>query len=138
MSASGIVFTVASPWESGADTDRSRCEHYGPPNAALPGSRYCGLPAHQALAETDTDYVVPPEEDGGGPAPEDEPAEEPVEEPTGAEPAIEDEPAEEAAPAEAAPEQAPAAQTAEPPVAEAGDGAEPEPELEPERGGQGA
>jgi N utilization substance protein A len=32
------------------------------PNAALPGSRYCGLPAHQALADTDTDYVVPPEE----------------------------------------------------------------------------
>ena len=32
------------------------------PNASLPGSRYCGLPAHQALADQETDYVVPPEE----------------------------------------------------------------------------
>jgi transcription termination/antitermination protein NusA len=28
------------------------------PNAALPGSRYCGLPAHQALANVDTDEVA--------------------------------------------------------------------------------
>jgi N utilization substance protein A len=28
------------------------------PNAALPGSRYCGLPAHQALAEKDSDVVA--------------------------------------------------------------------------------
>src|ERR687890_402049 len=41
------------------------------PNASLPGSRYCGLPAHQALEGQETDYVVPPE-DG------EEPAEEPV------------------------------------------------------------
>jgi N utilization substance protein A len=27
------------------------------PNAALPGSRYCGLPAHQALQGTGTDHV---------------------------------------------------------------------------------
>jgi len=27
------------------------------PNASLPGSRYCGLPAHQALAEKGTDQV---------------------------------------------------------------------------------
>jgi N utilization substance protein A len=27
------------------------------PNAALPGSRYCGLPAHQALVGTGTDHV---------------------------------------------------------------------------------
>ena len=27
------------------------------PNAALPGSRYCGLDAHQALANKDTDVV---------------------------------------------------------------------------------
>jgi N utilization substance protein A len=41
------------------------------PNAALPGSRYCGLPAHQALTDTDTDYVAgePPE---GGEVPDDE------------------------------------------------------------------
>jgi N utilization substance protein A len=39
------------------------------PNASLPGSRYCGLPAHQALESTETDYVVPPEdgdENGAG------------------------------------------------------------------------
>jgi transcription termination/antitermination protein NusA len=29
------------------------------PNAALPGSRYCGLPAHQALADQDGDEVAP-------------------------------------------------------------------------------
>jgi transcription termination/antitermination protein NusA len=34
------------------------------PNASLPGSRYCGIPAHQELEGKDTDYVVPPEEDG--------------------------------------------------------------------------
>jgi transcription termination/antitermination protein NusA len=32
------------------------------PNASLPGSRYCGLPAHQALEGQETDYVVPPED----------------------------------------------------------------------------
>ncbi len=34
------------------------------PNASLPGSRYCGLPAHQTLTDQPTDYVVPPEEGG--------------------------------------------------------------------------
>src|SRR3954467_12692716 len=38
------------------------------PNAALPSSRYCGLPAHQALTETDTDHVVAPDGNGGEPA----------------------------------------------------------------------
>src|SRR5213596_3230907 len=33
------------------------------PNAALPGSRFCGVPAHQALEGTGSDYV-------GGPPPE--------------------------------------------------------------------
>ncbi len=42
------------------------------PNAALPGSRYCGIEAHQALANKDTDQV-----DGNGDGPP-EPAEEPV------------------------------------------------------------
>jgi N utilization substance protein A len=28
------------------------------PNAALPGSRYCGLPAHQALEGANTDVVA--------------------------------------------------------------------------------
>jgi N utilization substance protein A len=35
------------------------------PNASLPGSRYCGLPAHQELEGTGTDYLVPPEDEGG-------------------------------------------------------------------------
>jgi N utilization substance protein A len=43
------------------------------PNASLPGSRYCGLPAHQALEGTGTDYLVPPEE-GEGEEVGDEPA----------------------------------------------------------------
>src|SRR5918911_369242 len=32
------------------------------PNAALPGSRYCGLPEHQALADQEGDEVAPAEE----------------------------------------------------------------------------
>jgi transcription termination/antitermination protein NusA len=40
-------------------TNGRRC-----PNAALPGSRYCGIEAHQALAGKDTDQV-----DGNGDAP---------------------------------------------------------------------
>src|SRR5256886_3918695 len=44
------------------------------PNASLPGSRYCGLPAHQALADTDSDYLVPPDGDGADAEPEPEPA----------------------------------------------------------------
>src|SRR5437763_5522863 len=40
------------------------------PNAALPGSRYCGLPAHQALAEKGTDYVAGEPPEGEEPAPE--------------------------------------------------------------------
>ncbi len=36
------------------------------PNAALPGSRYCGLPAHQALADAGTDKVA----EANGDAPE--------------------------------------------------------------------
>ena len=77
------------------------------PNAALPGSRYCGLPAHQALADTDSDYLVPPDGDGADTEPE---------------------PAAEAEPATAeAPE--PSAQS---PETEAiGDGADPEPAPEP-------
>jgi N utilization substance protein A len=67
------------------------------PNASLPGSRYCGLPAHQELEGKGTDYVVPPADEG-------EASEE------GAEEAPETAAAEEAAPAEevAAAEEAPA------------------------------
>src|SRR3982750_2413670 len=42
------------------------------PNAALPGSRYCGLAAHQALAETGSDYVGGEPEDGAEPPIEDD------------------------------------------------------------------
>ncbi len=132
------------------------------PNAALPGSRYCGLPAHQELEGKDSDYVVPPKE-----APRPEPAGEPAE-PVAAAAEPEAQPAEPVAAGaeptgtegEPAPEEAPAAQQSEPPVsapppeAEApvgeeaevesgGDGAEPVPEttaeneLEPDRGGRG-
>ncbi|MEA2362837.1 MAG: transcription termination/antitermination protein NusA [Thermoleophilaceae bacterium] len=78
------------------------------PNASLPGSRYCGLPSHQALEGQDTDYLVPPEEGGEEPAEEPEesaadevagevpPAEEPpVEEPPVEEPPVEEPPVEE-------------------------------------------
>src|SRR5687767_3076601 len=101
------------------------------PNAALPGSRYCGLPAHQELEGQDSDYVrgeppaseqVPPaEEEAEAPAPEApaEPAEpEMVEEaagteqaaPTADESAVDDGTADvavEAEPTEAAPEEQP-------------------------------
>jgi N utilization substance protein A len=56
------------------------------PNASLPGSRYCGLPAHQALVDQETDYVVPPEEGEDG----DEPEEAAVEEAPGEEPSVEE------------------------------------------------
>ncbi len=101
------------------------------PNAALQGSRYCGLPAHQELEGQDTDYVageppaseqVPPaEEEAEAPAPEApaEPAEpEMVEEaagteqaaPTADESAVDDgtgDVAIEAEPTEVAPEEQP-------------------------------
>jgi transcription termination/antitermination protein NusA len=77
------------------------------PNAALPGSRYCGLPAHQALAETDTDQV-------GAPEPESEPELEPEATP---------EPA-----AEAVPEPEPEPEPESEPQPE---GPQPEPEPEP-------
>jgi N utilization substance protein A len=68
------------------------------PNAAVPGSRYCGLPAHQGLAETEGDHVQPP-----APAAEAAPAEaepEPAAE-AEPEPAAVDGGPEPAAPAEA-------------------------------------
>jgi N utilization substance protein A len=66
------------------------------PNASLPGSRYCGLPAHQELEGKDTDYLVPPED--GGEEPEEPAAEEPAaEEPAAEEPAAEDKQAQPAA-----------------------------------------
>jgi N utilization substance protein A len=55
------------------------------PNASLPGSRYCGLPAHQALNDQDTDHVVPPSENGGAAEDDEAPA-------AAEEPAAEEEP----------------------------------------------
>ncbi len=83
------------------------------PNASLPGSRYCGLPAHQELAEKGTDYLVPPEGGNGAGEPEEAPAEEgageeaPVEEALVDEAAVEEAPVEEALVDEAAVEEAP-------------------------------
>jgi N utilization substance protein A len=80
------------------------------PNAALPGSRYCGLPAHQDLEGKDTDHVAP-EEEGAPvePAPAEVAAEEvPSEAPEEELPSEEDAPAEEEeVPAEAPPQEAP-------------------------------
>jgi N utilization substance protein A len=48
------------------------------PNAALPGSRYCGIESHQALANKNTDQVEAAQEGNGAgavdPAPDAEPA----------------------------------------------------------------
>ena len=61
------------------------------PNASLPGSRYCGIPAHQALEDQDTDYVVPPEEGDNGEPEAEEPAGEPsAEEVLEAEPSVDE------------------------------------------------
>jgi N utilization substance protein A len=105
------------------------------PNAALPGSRYCGLPAHQALEAQEGDRV------DGEPAPaaEEPVADEPAAEeqaPAAAEPAAEEPVAAETAAAEAeppaeqepAPEQAPAAAE---PADEATVAAEPAAEAAP-------
>jgi len=61
------------------------------PNASLPGSRFCGVPAHQALEGTGSDRV------GGEPEPEEEPE---AEADDVAEEAQAEEPVAEAAPAE--------------------------------------
>jgi N utilization substance protein A len=56
-------------------TNGRRC-----PNANLPGSRYCGVESHQALAAIDSDYVADLSGDGDGSngAVAEEPAEEPA------------------------------------------------------------
>src|SRR5579884_2387070 len=74
------------------------------PNAALPGSRFCGVPAHQALEGTGSDYVA-------GPPAETEEAE--VE-------AVEVEEAEAEAVADEEPEVSPEAEVAEPEEVPAG------------------
>ncbi len=79
------------------------------PNAALPGSRFCGVPAHQALEGTGSDYVAgaPPAE-----AEEAEAAEGEVEEATGEEATGEEATGEEATGEEATGEEATGEETA--------------------------
>ncbi len=97
------------------------------PNAALPGSRYCGLPAHQELAEAEQRGETP-----AAPA-EEPPAEEPVaEEPVAEEP--EAEPPEAEPPAEQPSETEDEAPATEVVAAEA-EQTEPAPELETEPDG---
>jgi N utilization substance protein A len=101
------------------------------PNAALPGSRYCGLPAHQAIAEAEQRGEAPP-------VVVDEPADEPAEAEAQA-PAEEAAPVEAAAPVEEAPAEEPAA--GEAPAEPAGEVAsepeqtEPDPQVEAEPDG---
>ena len=95
------------------------------PNASLPGSRYCGLPAHQALEGKDTDRVEAPaaekapaeteeasaeapSEAEEQPAAEESPAE--AEAPAAEEPPAEEKPAEEPAAADAPSQEAQAAE----------------------------
>jgi transcription termination/antitermination protein NusA len=124
-------------------TNGRRC-----PNAALPGSRYCGLPAHQELEGTGTDQVggAEPEDEGAGEGAEEQGAEvqeaevELTEQPA-AGAAAEVPVAEAEAEPEAAVEEGPEAEAEEEPEAEAeeepeeeADAAEDEPEAaaEPE------
>ena len=95
------------------------------PNAALPGSRYCGLPVHQELEGTGSDHV-------GGEPPADEAvpeaAEPVVEEPVVEEAVAEEAPASEQVPPSEEQAEAPApeapAEPAEPDVAEEAPGTE--------------
>jgi N utilization substance protein A len=101
------------------------------PNASLPGSRYCGLPAHQALEGQETDYVVPPEEGEELPVAEEAPEgeETPATEEPSAEELVEEQPS-----VEEVLEQAPSAEEVvaeQPPVDEVLED-EPAPEPVPE------
>jgi N utilization substance protein A len=89
------------------------------PNASLPGSRYCGLPAHQALEGSGTDYLVPPEE--GASENGDLPIEDLIEEDPAAEVPLEESVAESAVEDDGA-----ATATADQPTDE-----EPEPDADP-------
>jgi transcription termination/antitermination protein NusA len=104
------------------------------PNAALPGSRYCGLPAHQALADQDTDYVVPPAREGEKTAAAEEETETPAaEEETETPAAAEETPpaAEDAGEMPAADDAAPGAPAETDAVAEQVRVEEPPPDAEP-------
>jgi N utilization substance protein A len=94
------------------------------PNAALPGSRYCGLPAHQELEGKGTDEVAAVQAEAGG-APAEQEAPEAASE--AEEPAAAPQVAEEAAAAEA-----PASPAAESPPADAGETPEAAPQAQAE------
>jgi transcription termination/antitermination protein NusA len=94
------------------------------PNAALPGSRYCGLPAHQELEGKGTDQVAAVQSEAGGAPAEQAAPEEAASE--AEEPAAAPQVAEEPAVAEA-----PASPAAESPPADAGETPEAAPQAEP-------
>jgi transcription termination/antitermination protein NusA len=99
------------------------------PNASLPGSRYCGLPAHQALADQpEPEPAAAEPEPEPEPQPEPEPAEPPAAEEAPSEAPLESEI--ELPPEDAAPE--PEAVEAEPEPS-APEAVEPEPAVEPEQ-----
>lgn len=92
------------------------------PNAALPGSRYCGLDAHQALNDQDSDYVDPSmAESAESPEGAEQPAEPEPEAAEGAE-----------QPTEPEPEAAEASEESEEPEQEAAEAPEEPEEPEPE------
>ncbi len=100
------------------------------PNAALPGSRYCGLPAHQEMAEAELRGETPAAEAPSEEAPvEEAPVEEAAAEEVVAEEAVAEEPPTDGPSAEAAEADGTAEQTEPTP--------EPTPEAQPEAAASG-
>jgi N utilization substance protein A len=95
------------------------------PNASLPGSRYCGLPAHQALADREREEVAAPAEAAADVDTAAEPAPEPATEVT--------QPAGDVAPATESTADTDGAEAAQPRAAADGTDAEAQ---EPDRAGQ--
>jgi N utilization substance protein A len=100
------------------------------PNAALPGSRYCGIEAHQALANKDTDQVdaaEEPEQPEAAAQPEETVAQEPAVEQAVAteDTVVADEAAPAAEPEAVEPAATPEAETAEPAAAAEPEAVEP-------------
>jgi N utilization substance protein A len=99
------------------------------PNAAIPGSRFCGIPAHRELAEREArGETLEASQVVGGVS--DEAEEEAPAEETGA--AVEPEPVAETPPVEEATEEAPPAPEEEPAPEEPAEAEEPAAEAEPE------
>jgi transcription termination/antitermination protein NusA len=110
------------------------------PNAALPGSRYCGLPAHQAMAEAESAPEAAESAEATPPAPEAEASESTQQpeaaasEPEAVEPAAQDAPAEPAAEPAAEPESAAEDAAAPAAVVPEADSAPPSPDARPAEG----